>query len=154
MWKTGSRVEKQILDRHVRYSIILTLGFWVCALVTANLMNFTSFIRSFFYEPSFMIDEKTVSYWICLLNIIEKYTIRPFYQGRNETSIPPLILRSWFPVEDYWQHFYKLYFVQFYVMWVGMIIVPCWHSLMVALMLYAIVKLEQLNYKLKNPKVS
>lgn len=35
-------------------------------------------------------------------------------------------------------------------MWVGMLIVPCWHAFMVALMIYAIMNLNLLKHKLQH----
>lgn len=35
-------------------------------------------------------------------------------------------------------------------MWVGIIIVPCWNSFIVALMMYVITQLDLINYKLAN----
>ena len=39
-------------------------------------------------------------------------------------------------------------------MWIGMIIVPCWHTFIVTLMIYAINKLDLLAYKLENIEVN
>lgn len=68
---------------------------------------------------------------------------------------PPLILRAWFPlpIEDQWTYFYYIYIIQFYVMWLGMISVPCWHSFMVALMMYPIISMEQIYWKLEHSQV-
>lgn len=68
----------------------------------------------------------------------------------NITTFPPVILRSWFPFEDQWKYFYWVYFIQFYIMSIGMLIVPCWHSFIVAIMIYAILSLKCLNHSLQN----
>lgn len=82
--------------------------------------------------------------------LIGNIIIYTFQASNGTISEPPMILRSWFPFNDYWEHFYTIYCVQFVVMWIGMIIVPSWNSLMVALMSYAIVALEQLNHRLQS----
>lgn len=46
---------------------------------------------------------------------------------------------------------YVAYVIQFCVMWMGMIIVPSWNTLMVALMANAIIALQQLNGQLQQP---
>lgn len=68
----------------------------------------------------------------------------------NITTFPPVILRSWFPFENQWKYFYWVYFIQYYIMSIGMLIVPCWHSFIVAIMIYAIVLLKCLNHNLQN----
>lgn len=68
----------------------------------------------------------------------------------NITTFPPVILRSWFPFEDQWKYFYWVYFIQYYIMSIGMLIVPCWHSFIVAIMIYAIVSLKCSNNSLQN----
>ena len=128
--KYGTNEEIQILNRKIRYTQILTILFWTSALITGNLMCINSFVHSFMYEPKFTFDpSKNVSTRIA-----------------NE----PHILRSWFPVADQWKYYYFKYSVQFYIMWVGMIIVPCWHSFIVALMIFAVILLMILNHKIEN----
>lgn len=66
-----------------------------------------------------------------------------------------MILRSWFPfnvqVHTGGRLVYVAYAIQLCVMWMGMIIVPSWHTLMVALMTNAIIGLRQLNAQLRQP---
>jgi gustatory receptor len=125
----GTFEEVRILKRNIRYMTILTIFFWLSALITGNLMCINSFIQSFIYEPKFTFDES--------LN------------ATVAASIEPHILRSWFPV-DKWTYFYVLYAVQFYIMWVGMVIVPCWHAFIVALMIFAVVLLMILKHRVAN----
>ncbi|GAB0100780.1 Odorant receptor [Sergentomyia squamirostris] len=129
MMKSDIEEEQEIIEENLKYTRKLTLGFWAIALTTGNLMCIQSFILSFFYEPHYVHDPIT---------------------NASEPSFPPVILRSWFPFEDQWEHFYKVYFVQFYAMWVGMIIVPCWHAFIVALMIFPIIRFQILNHQLQN----
>lgn len=62
----------------------------------------------------------------------------------------PTILRSWLPVSPSCDNFYIFYFVHLYVMWVGMLIVPCWHAFIAALMIYIILELKLLQNRLTN----
>lgn len=63
-----------------------------------------------------------------------------------------MILRSWLPVAPSWDSFFLYYGVHFYVMWVGMLIVPCWHAFVAALMVYVILELKLLKNRLTNFK--
>lgn len=64
----------------------------------------------------------------------------------------PMILRSWLPIKPTWNNFSIFYAVHFYVMWVGMLIVPCWHAFIAALMIYVILELKVLQTRLMNVK--
>lgn len=67
---------------------------------------------------------------------------------------PPLILRSWFPFDVHDQRLmFVAYAIQFCVMWMGILIVPSWNTLMVVLMTNAIIALRQLNWQLEHPEV-
>jgi hypothetical protein len=63
---------KKILNDSARYVKYLTILFWICAMLTANLMCVNSFVQSFLYEPVVEVKD-----------------------GINVTSFPPVILRSW-----------------------------------------------------------
>lgn len=63
------------------------------------------------------------------------------YEKRN------LILNSWFPF-DYCKYYWIAYGIQLYIMYVGMLIVPCWHSFIVSVMIIIISKLKILNSQL------
>lgn len=56
---------------------------------------------------------------------------------------PPPILPSWYPGSSFW----LIYAIQYYVMNVGMLIVPCWHAFIVSLMVFVIIKLKVLSHK-------
>lgn len=58
-----------------------------------------------------------------------------------------LILNSWFPFDSI-EHYWLAYGVQLYIMYVGMLIVPCFHSFIVSVMLLIISKLKILNSQL------
>lgn len=66
----------------------------------------------------------------------------------NVSSFPPVILRSWYPFDDQWKHFWIIYPIQYSIMNIGMIIVPCWHSFIVSIMVFVIIKLKLLNLEL------
>lgn len=51
MWNSGSITDKAILDKHVKYSIRLTIGFWVLTVLTGNLMCINSLAQSFLTKP-------------------------------------------------------------------------------------------------------
>lgn len=125
----GDDFEKRVLNDSGKYVKYLTVGFWICAMITANLMCVNSFIQSFIYEPTVELRDSV-----------------------NVTSFPPVILRSWFPFEDQWEHFNYVYWTQFYIMWLGMIIVPCQHVFIVGIMIYLITALKILLHKLENLK--
>lgn len=74
--------------------------------------------------------------------------VQSFLYDPEESQYPPSILRSWFPFNDYCAHFWIIYAVQYYVMNVGMLIVPCWHAFIVSMMVFVITKLKILNQKL------
>uniref|UniRef100_A0A1B0DIE1 Uncharacterized protein n=1 Tax=Phlebotomus papatasi TaxID=29031 RepID=A0A1B0DIE1_PHLPP len=146
--------ERDIIEKNLKYTRTLTLGFWTIALTTGNLMCVQSFILSFLYEPHDVYDPVTVRKFFIFLAIKFVLKIKHIsFQNTTQTSFPPVILRSWFPFDDQWEHFYTVYFVQFYNMWVGMIIVPCWHSFMVALMVFAILRLQILNHQFQHVEV-
>lgn len=63
-----------------------------------------------------------------------------------------LILKSWFPFDGQRDHFWFCYSVQYFVMNIGMLIVPCWHSFIVSIMIFVIMKLKVLNHKLSGLK--
>lgn len=76
--------------------------------------------------------------------------IKSFFYDPTNGDPPPTILRSWFPVQNIWDNFYTIYAIQFYIMWLGIIFVPCWHLFIVTLMIYCISYLKILNYRLEN----
>lgn len=89
----------------------------------------------------------TVSFWsiavftgslMCIHSAVQVIYYQP---GQGS---PPSILRSWFPFDHSW----IIYGVQFYVMTIGMLIVPCWHSFIVSFMVFAIMRLKIVNHKL------
>lgn len=63
-----------------------------------------------------------------------------------------MILRSWLPIAPTWDNFPIFYALHFYVMWVGMLIVPCWHAFIAALMIYVILELKLIQHRVKNLK--
>lgn len=117
--------EMKIVKDNINYNKKLTIVFWVCALITGNSMCINTLIQSFSYDPA-----------------------------STEIPNPPTILRSWFPFDDNWNNFSIVYLTQFTAMWIGMIIVPCYHSFIVGFLIYGIVILKILNYKLENINVS
>lgn len=89
----------------------------------------------------------TVSFWsiavftgslMCINSAVQVNSYEP---GQGP---PPSILRSWFPFDHSW----IIYGIQFYVMNIGMLIVPCWHSFIVSFMVFGIMRLKILNHKL------
>lgn len=65
----------------------------------------------------------------------------------DASESPHLILLSWFPFDSQ-NHFWWSYAIQFYVMNIEMVIVPCWHSFIVSIMVYVIMRLKLLNHEL------
>lgn len=63
-----------------------------------------------------------------------------------------MILRSWLPISQSWNNFLIYYTVHFYVMWVGMLIVPCWHAFIAALMIYVMMELKIIQNRVQNFK--
>lgn len=124
IWETSTVAEKRIISHCINYARRLIMGFICIALLTANTMCVYSFVQSFFYDPNSMCSGKVCS--------------------------PPTILRSWVGTEKVWEYFYWIYSWQIYNMWLGQIIVPCWHTFIAGLMIYSICNLKLLNYKLKN----
>uniref|UniRef100_A0A336MV92 Odorant receptor n=1 Tax=Culicoides sonorensis TaxID=179676 RepID=A0A336MV92_CULSO len=76
--------------------------------------------------------------------------IQSFFYDPDSGLYPPTILRSWFPTNDIWGHFYHIYAVQFYIMWLGIIIVSSWHTFVLSLMVYCIAMLQILNYRFEH----
>lgn len=76
--------------------------------------------------------------------------VQSFFYDPKDGVYPPTILRSWFPTDDIWGNFYKIYAVQFYIMWLGIIIVSSWHTFILALLCYCIAMLQMLNYRFEH----
>lgn len=76
--------------------------------------------------------------------------VQSFFYDPSNGLYPPTILRSWFPTDDIWGNFYKIYAVQFYIMWVGIIIVSSWHTFILSLLGYCIAMLQVLNYRFEH----
>lgn len=55
--KYGNKYSKEMLEIKVKYTRILTIIFWVFALITAMTMCINSFIQSFLYEPQTVFDD-------------------------------------------------------------------------------------------------
>jgi gustatory receptor len=93
----------------------------------------------------------TAAFWISALITANMMcinsTVQWFYFKQDSGAYPPTILRSWFPF-DYIRNFWVIYGVQYYIMDVGMLIVPCWHAFIVSMMVFVIVELKILNQKL------
>lgn len=125
---TDDRRVHTIVQRSAQYTKVLTIAFWTCAMVTANTMCINSYVQSFFYVP----------------------TVVQQPDGTNATvSFPPVILKSWFPFADQWQSFSYVYWTQFYVMWLGMIIVPGQHVFVAGIMIFCVTALKILTQDLQ-----
>ena len=96
----------------------------------------------------------TAVFWISALITANMMCInsavQSFFYEPDKTSYPPTILRSWFPFENYSNHFWLIYIVQYYIMNVGMLIafMRSWHAFIVSMMVFVITKLKILNHKL------
>ncbi|KAL7020154.1 hypothetical protein ACKWTF_011387 [Chironomus riparius] len=87
----------------------------------------------------------------CFRGVVFTVTFILFNLAQNSTDIEaPLILPCWFPFDDYWKKFWIIFGIEYYIMNIGMLIVPCWHSFIVSMMGYVIINLKILNYKLSN----
>lgn len=64
-----------------------------------------------------------------------------------------LILHSWFPYSFDVTHYWKSYGFQYYIMNVGMLIVPSYHTFIVSIMVIVIAKLKILNHRLSKLKL-
>lgn len=99
----------------------------------------------------------TVVYWgVCTTTaILMSVTapIRPYIQDDAIAQSAPLIFRSWFPFSISGPEYYAAYFIQLYIMALCCLIIPGWNSLMVTMMVYVIIELEQINWKLCEPQV-
>lgn len=121
-WTHGTARDKQILDRHVRYTKRVTAVYWAVCTWTAILMSLSALLR-------------------------------PYIEDESIAASSPLIFRSWLPFNIGGLNYYAAYFIQLYIMWLCCLIIPGWNSLMVNMMEYAIVELEQLNWTLCEPNV-
>jgi gustatory receptor len=81
---------------------------------------------------------------MCIYSAVKRF----FGQAEDDTEATPLIVRSWFPFEENQSNFWLSYFIQYFAMNIGMLIVPCWHSFIVSIMVYVIMKLKILNQHL------
>ncbi|XP_070501006.1 odorant receptor 56a-like [Chironomus tepperi] len=123
--KFGDYKIQDIIAKYIKYLKRLTAIFWIIALITANGMCVKSIIEGIYLE----------------------YQVA--YNNFNSTDIEaPLILPCWFPFDDYWNKFWIIFGIEYYIMNVGMLIVPCWHSFIVSMMGYVIINLKILNFKL------
>lgn len=119
----GCEQEKLIFWWNVKYMKQLTASFWICALITANTM--------------------------CVYALVQYYSLDSMDLTNSTQPIePPRILRSWYPTDNITDSFVPIYLIQLYIMYVGQLIVPCWHVFMVSLMVYTRMALMILNYKL------
>lgn len=82
---------------------------------------------------------------MCFYSLFQSFLYEP-------PSEPPTILRSWVPTKNVWKHFYLIYTWQLFIMWLGQIIVPCWHAFIVSLLIYCICLLKIFNFQLKQFK--
>lgn len=101
----------------------------------------------------FQLDSCEINKFICKIFQRRKLRNISFQPFNFTTPFPPLILQTYFPVDNKWKYFYLIYFVQCFNMFVGILIVPCWHSFMVALMMYPIIVMEQITFKLEHTQV-
>uniref|UniRef100_A0A182MXL3 Uncharacterized protein n=1 Tax=Anopheles dirus TaxID=7168 RepID=A0A182MXL3_9DIPT len=129
--KDGWSDEKLIVDGNVRYLKRLAVAFWSCALVTANTMCVYSLVQYFMYGGVAGSDPAAES------------------NATQPLNHPAPILRSWYPAPDGRDaHFFEIYFIQLYIMYVGQLIVPSWHMFMVTLMIYGRTECCVLNHRL------
>lgn len=61
MMSSQDEQAKLIIASEMRYMKRLTKAFWICALITGNLMCFHSAIQSFFYSPVIEFDVSEVN---------------------------------------------------------------------------------------------
>lgn len=107
--------------------------------------------RAIFWQNVKYMQRLTAVFWICALvtaNTMCIYSLIQYLSTSTTTEQPDMILRSWYPAENMDKHFAVLYCIQLYIMYVGQLIVPCWHVFMVSLMVYVRTSLMVLNYKL------
>ena len=91
----------------------------------------------------------TMSFWVMALITGNLMCIQSAIRAIFfENEFAPMILPSWFPWNDYPTGFWLIYLVQYFAMNIGMLIVPCWHSFIVSIMVFVIMKLRILNHKL------
>lgn len=101
------------------------------------------------------VNKLTISFWACALitaNSMCANAMVEWIKGEDDQKALPMILRSWLPISQTWDNFSIFYALHFYVMWVGMLIVPCWHAFIAALMVYVILELKLLQNRLQNLK--
>lgn len=91
----------------------------------------------------------TASFWIIALitgNLMCVNTaVQALFIEHNDAR--RLILSSWFPFDSR-NHFWLCYVIQYFIMNIGMVIVPCWHSFIVSIMVFVIMRLKLLNHEL------
>jgi odorant receptor len=92
----------------------------------------------------------TISFWICALITGNSMCLKSAIEAllHSDNGSVPLIVPSYFPFDDLWKHFWTCFCIQYYIMNIGMLIVPCWHAFIVAVMFYVILNLKILNYEL------
>uniref|UniRef100_A0A182M9W7 Odorant receptor n=1 Tax=Anopheles culicifacies TaxID=139723 RepID=A0A182M9W7_9DIPT len=134
----GWNDEKDIVMSNVRYLNRLSVGFWSCALVTANMMCVYSLVLYLMYDgPGSTGDQRD------MLGLNSN--------GSTIQQYPTPILRSWYPTSDGKdKHFLEIYLIQLYIMYVGQLIVPSWHMFMVTLMIYGRTECSVLNHRLSS----
>ncbi|XP_055614981.1 odorant receptor 56a [Toxorhynchites rutilus septentrionalis] len=105
--------------------------------------------KAIFWQNVKYMQRLTAVFWICALVTANTMCIYALIQYLSNTvEEPATILRSWYPAENMEKHFLVLYCIQLYIMYVGQLIVPCWHVFMVSLMVYVRTSLMILNHKL------
>uniref|UniRef100_A0A182QNW6 Odorant receptor n=1 Tax=Anopheles farauti TaxID=69004 RepID=A0A182QNW6_9DIPT len=130
--KDGWSDEQRIVNENIRYLKRLAVAFWTCALVTANTMCVYSLVQYFMYAAGAGSGEMVAK-----------------SNSTHTPQHPAPILRSWYPAMDAKDnHFFEIYFIQLYIMYVGQLIVPSWHMFMVALMIYGRTECCVLNHRL------
>lgn len=76
--KTGTNYAKHILLKNARYAQRLTCFFWICALITGNLMCINSLVQSIFFE---LADQKPAVSLFCFLIKIGMRWVENFCSG-------------------------------------------------------------------------
>lgn len=114
-------MDKLILNYYVRYMNILTIAVWTLSLITANLICFKTLVE------------------ICIS-----------IPAGDLSAEQPLMVPSWHPFDvGTVSGLLTIFAIDFCIMWTGIIFVPSWNTLMIALLTHAIISLRQLNQHLQ-----
>lgn len=125
------RLEENMITQTVRYLRIVTVVMWTPSVIAGFIAYIDCFYRTVFLPET-------------VFNIPEVL---------NGTA-QPILLFQLFPFGEVYDHFVVGYLGACYALFLGITVIPCWHTFVMCLMKYIVVKYEIINKRLVDYDVS